>query len=173
VDHDRGRGLPGHTRTSGRRGAERPGAGAAILVGDVALAWSDELLHTVGPPAERLSAVLRDIDEMRTEVMDGQYLDLLATGNPSGDLDPPLAVIRPKTATYTVERPLRVGATFAGAGPAVLDALSEYALPLGEAFQLRDDLLGVFGTPEQTGKSCLDDLRDGKLSCPEFRRVQS
>nr|WP_051856719.1 polyprenyl synthetase family protein [Streptomyces sp. NRRL B-1347] len=73
-----------------------------------------------------------------------------------------LRIARFKTAKYTIERPLHLGATLAGAPPAVLDHFTRYALPLGEAFQLRDDLLGVFGTPEDTGKPNLDDLRDGK-----------
>ncbi|MFJ8477013.1 polyprenyl synthetase family protein [Kitasatospora sp. NPDC094011] len=148
----------GRTRTA----AERLGIGAAILTGDLALTWSDELLHTAGLPAERLAALLPLVDAMRAEVMYGQYLDLVSTGDLAGGVDVPLKVIRYKTAKYTCEQPLRIGATLAGAAPRVLDALSAYALPLGEAFQLRDDLLGVFGAPDQTGKSRLDDLREGK-----------
>ncbi|ARP73401.1 geranylgeranyl diphosphate synthase [Streptomyces pluripotens] len=141
--------------------AERLGASAAVLVGDLALVWSDELLSTHLSP-EQLPAVRPYVDAMRTEVMYGQYLDLLNTGQLTGDIETPLQVIRYKTAKYTIERPLHIGAALAGAGPAVLDACTAFALPLGEAFQLRDDLLGVFGTPEQTGKPVLDDLRDGK-----------
>ncbi|RLU77123.1 geranylgeranyl diphosphate synthase [Streptomyces griseocarneus] len=142
--------------------AERLGTGAAILIGDLALAWSDEILHTADLPAGHLATLWPVVDAMRTEVMYGQYLDLLATGDPTGAVEVPLKVIRYKTAKYTVERPLHIGATLAGAGSHVLDALSAYALPLGEAFQLRDDLLGVFGTPKTTGKPVLDDLREGK-----------
>jgi geranylgeranyl diphosphate synthase type I len=142
--------------------ADRLGVGAAILVGDLALAWSDELLHTAGLSADQLAAVLPIIDAMRTEVMYGQYLDLTATGRPTEDLDRCLAIIRHKTATYTVERPLHIGAALAGAGRAHRAAITRYALPVGEAFQLRDDLLGVYGAPEATGKSCLEDLREGK-----------
>ncbi|MCC2280752.1 polyprenyl synthetase family protein [Streptomyces sp. ET3-23] len=156
------RALTSHHIGRGREIAEQLGASGAILVGDLALAWSDELLHTAGLTAGQLMTVLPLIDAMRTEVMYGQYLDLLATGIPSDDLGIPLQVIRHKTAKYTVERPLQIGAALAGAGRALLDVLSAYALPLGEAFQLRDDLLGVFGSPEVTGKSGLDDLRDGK-----------
>ncbi|MEU4212972.1 polyprenyl synthetase family protein [Streptomyces sp. NPDC026206] len=157
------RALAAHHRLSrGCVAAGRLGNGAAILVGDLALAWSDELLHTAGMPQDRLTEVLPLIDTMRTEVLYGQYLDLLATGDLTGSADIPLRVIRYKTAKYTCERPLHIGATLAGADSRALESLSAYALPLGEAFQLRDDLLGVFGSPDTTGKSCLDDLREGK-----------
>ncbi|WP_190094855.1 polyprenyl synthetase family protein [Streptomyces melanogenes] len=142
--------------------ADRLGSGTAILIGDLALAWSDELLHTAGLTARQLAAVLPLIDRMRNEVMYGQYLDLAATGNPSTDLPLALAICRYKTAKYTVERPLHIGATLAGADTDLHAALSDFALPLGESFQLRDDLLGVFGTQAHTGKPVLDDLRDGK-----------
>ncbi|MFJ4192408.1 polyprenyl synthetase family protein [Kitasatospora sp. NPDC089509] len=142
--------------------AEHLGASAAILIGDLALCWSDELLHTAGLPADRLHAVRHLSDLMREEAMYGQYLDLLTPTTPAHDLRSPLTVIRYKTAKYTCERPLHIGAALAGAGPPVFDACTAFAIPLGEAFQLRDDLLGVFGEPERTGKSRLDDLREGK-----------
>ncbi len=142
--------------------AERLGNGVGVLVGDLALCWSDELIHAAGLPAQRLARLLPVLADMRTEVMHGQYLDLTATGRPSADVESALAIIRYKTAKYTVERPLHIGAVLAGGSPELLDALTSYALPLGEAFQLRDDLLGVFGNPAQTGKPCLDDLRAGK-----------
>ncbi|MCC2280859.1 polyprenyl synthetase family protein [Streptomyces sp. ET3-23] len=152
-----------HTPGHGTARAARIGTSAAILIGDLALAWSDELLHTTaGLSGKQLTDILPLIDAMRTEVMYGQYLDATATGHPTTDLDHALAVIRYKTAEYTVERPLHIGAALAGAGPQLLAALSAFALPVGEAFQLRDDLLGVFGDPAATGKPSLDDLRDGK-----------
>ncbi|MBT2453149.1 polyprenyl synthetase family protein [Streptomyces sp. ISL-43] len=151
-----------HEAFRGREAAGGLGISAAVLVGDLALVWADELLHTAGLAPGRLAAVLPVLDAMRSEVMYGQYLDLLATGNPSEDIGLPLKVIRYKTARYTIERPMHIGVTLAGAGPAVLEACTAFALPLGEAFQLRDDVLGVFGDPEQTGKPVLDDLRAGK-----------
>ncbi|ANW16759.1 polyprenyl synthetase family protein [Streptomyces clavuligerus] len=151
-----------HSALRGQEAASHLGTGGAILVGDLALAWSDELLHTAGLTPDRLAAVLPVIDGMRTEVMYGQYLDLCAAGDPTLDLDAALTVARYKTAKYTCERPLHIGASLAGAGLAVLEACTAYALPLGEAFQLRDDLLGVYGAPEQTGKPVLDDLRGAK-----------
>lgn len=142
--------------------AQRLGASTAILIGDLALAWSDELLHTAGLTARQLRAVLPLIDVMRSEVMYGQYLDVTAVGHPTADVDRALRIMRYKTAKYTVERPLHIGAALTEASPAVRELLSAYALPVGEAFQLRDDLLGVFGAPQVTGKPSLDDLREGK-----------
>ncbi|MFE2324369.1 polyprenyl synthetase family protein [Streptomyces sp. NPDC059385] len=151
-----------HGQDRGTFAAERVGASCAILIGDLALAWSGELLHAAGLTPARLDAVLPLVDDMRSEVMYGQYLDVTAAGRPSTDVDQALRIARYKTAKYTVEHPLHIGAAVAGATPAVREALSAYALPVGEAFQLRDDLLGVFGTPEVTGKPALDDLREGK-----------
>ncbi|MEU3910411.1 polyprenyl synthetase family protein [Streptomyces sp. NPDC029721] len=151
-----------HGQGRGTLAAERVGAGCAILIGDLALAWSGELLHTAGLTPRQLDAVLPLVDDMRSEVMYGQYLDVTAAGRSSTDVDQALRIARYKTAKYTVERPLHIGAALAGAQLSVYEALSAYALPVGEAFQLRDDLLGVFGTPEVTGKPILDDLREGK-----------
>ncbi|MFI1801175.1 polyprenyl synthetase family protein [Streptomyces sp. NPDC020379] len=154
--------------------ADHLGAGAAILIGDLALAWSDELLHTAGLTPKQLRAVLPLIDTMRTEVMYGQYLDLAAAGTLTDDVELALTIVRYKTAKYTVERPLHVGAALAGADAPVRAALSAFALPVGEAFQLRDDLLGVYGNPATTGKPCTDDLREGKhtaLTALAFRRA--
>ncbi|GGX24247.1 polyprenyl synthetase family protein [Streptomyces noursei] len=142
--------------------ARKLGADAALLVGDMALAWSDELLHTAGHPSTTLAALHDVIDLMREEVIYGQYLDLTSTGQATGDIEQALQIILYKTAKYTVERPLHIGATLAGADQHLLDALSAFALPLGEAFQLRDDLIGAFGNEATSGKSCLDDLREGK-----------
>jgi geranylgeranyl diphosphate synthase type I len=99
---------------------------------------------------------------MRTELMGGQYLDLLEQAMGGGSVDRAMRVVRYKSAKYTIERPLHVGAALAGAAPEVFEALSGYGLPLGEAFQLRDDILGVFGDPAETGKPAGDDLREGK-----------
>lgn len=154
--------------------AEAHGLGAAVLLGDLALVWSDELLHTAGLEPSRLAQVLPLVADMRSELMYGQLLDLQTTGRPSDDVETALHVIRYKTAKYTVERPLHIGAAVAGAAPEVIDACTAFGIPLGEAFQLRDDLLGVFGDPIETGKSILDDLREGKatvLMALAFRRA--
>ncbi|MFD7499511.1 polyprenyl synthetase family protein [Streptomyces sp. NPDC059850] len=142
--------------------ARRLGASAAVLVGDLALAWSDELLSTADLTSHQLQAVLPLIHVMRDEVMYGQYLDVTSAGRPTADVEKALRIVRYKTAKYTIERPLHIGAALVDAPPTVLDALSAYALPVGEAFQLRDDILGAFGDPTTTGKSSWEDLRDGK-----------
>ncbi|AOT61628.1 MULTISPECIES: polyprenyl synthetase family protein [Streptomyces] len=165
-DSDTRRGRPTiHRILAGRSPGERAekfGIGAAVLLGDLVFTWSDQLLHTASLTRAQTEAVLPLVTEMRTEVMLGQYLDLRATGELTDDVEATLTVNRYKTAKYTVERPLHVGAALAGAGPDVLAACTAYALPLGEAFQLRDDLLGVYGDVRDTGKSRLDDLRSGK-----------
>lgn len=149
-------------RYAGHPGAARLGVDAAVLLGDLALAWSDELLHTAGLSADQFAAATMVLDGMRTELMYGQYLDLLATGQPSTDVDAALRLARFKSAKYTVERPLQLGAVLAGADAGACAALSAFGLPLSEAFQLRDDLLGAFGSPSDTGKPAAEDLREGK-----------
>jgi geranylgeranyl diphosphate synthase type I len=138
------------------------GTGAAILVGDLALVWSDELLRTSGISTAALTRARCVWDTMRTEVTAGQYLDLLRAAGGLPGPDGALTVARYKSAGYTVQRPLQLGAAIAGAGAEVTDACTAIGLPLGEAFQLRDDVLGVFGDPAVTGKSADDDLREGK-----------
>ncbi len=138
------------------------GVGSAILLGDLCLSWSDELLMASGLDTTALAAAKPLFDEMRTELMAGQYLDLLEQVRGDYNLDSALQVARFKSAKYTVERPLHIGAAAAGAGPEHLERLTEFGIPLGVAFQLRDDMLGVFGDPQETGKPAGDDLREGK-----------
>ncbi|MFD0360229.1 polyprenyl synthetase family protein [Nocardia sp. GCM10030253] len=140
----------------------RFGADAAIVLGDLAMVWSAELLDIAQLTAAQLGAARTVVDAMRSDVMYGQYLDLLASGRPSGDIDRAMQIVRYKTVAYTFDSPLHLGAAIADAGARIHDALTCYARPLGEAFQLQDDLLGVYGDPARTGKSNLEDLRDGK-----------
>jgi geranylgeranyl diphosphate synthase type I len=138
------------------------GAAAAILLGDLLLSWSDELLRTSGLPAPRVLDALGYFDLTRTEVVTGQFLDVSAQARGAADVDVAMTVLRYKSAKYSIERPLHIGAALAGAERRTLDELGRFGLPLGEAFQLRDDLLGVFGDPEVTGKPAGDDLSEGK-----------
>ncbi|MET7753031.1 polyprenyl synthetase family protein [Micromonospora sp. NPDC005367] len=138
------------------------GDAAAILLGDLCLVWSDELLHSAGLEPRTVARARPVFDEMRTEVTVGQYLDVLAQVTRDTSVERAGKVARYKSAKYTVERPLLLGAALADAPPDVEAAYSAYGLPLGEAFQLRDDVLGVFGDPAQTGKPAGDDLREGK-----------
>lgn len=145
---------------------ERFGVSSAILAGDLCLAFSEELFTSAceGLDCARARPIF---NRMRTEVMAGQYLDLLeeAVGpdqTPDAAAERALNILRFKSAKYSMERPLMLGGALAGAGPELLEAFSSFALPLGEAFQLRDDVLGVFGDPAVTGKPAGDDLREGK-----------
>jgi geranylgeranyl diphosphate synthase type I len=151
-----------HAEQGWQGDAEAFGTAAAVLLGDLCLIWADELLNTSGVDATALLRAQPVYDEMRVELMAGQYLDVLEQALGGGTVDSALRVARYKAAKYTVERPLHLGALLAGAPQEVLTAYSGYGLPLGEAFQLRDDVLGVFGDPAQTGKPAGDDLREGK-----------
>ena len=142
--------------------ADAFGVGGAILLGDLLLSWTDEMVRSSDLPADRVLAGLPYLDLMRTEVAAGQYLDLVSQVEGSGSEEQALRVVRYKAAKYTVERPLHLGGALAGAGPGLLQAYTAYGLPVGEAFQLRDDVLGVFGDPAATGKPAGDDLREGK-----------
>ena len=143
------------------------GMGMAILLGDLLLAWTDEMFHGSGLPAGALRRGRPVLDLMRTEVFAGQYLDLVGQAAGDGTLESALRVVEYKTTKYTIERPLHLGAALAGADMGVppdglVAAYTAYGLPLGTAFQLRDDILGVFGDPAQTGKPAGDDVREGK-----------
>lgn len=140
----------------------RFGTGAAILIGDLALSWADELIFSSGLTTQEVARAFDVYHEMRTELMAGQYLDLLEQVRGEITVDRSATVIRYKSAKYTIERPLLMGAAIADATPEICSALSQYGLALGEAFQLRDDLLGVFGDSQTTGKPSGDDLREGK-----------
>jgi geranylgeranyl diphosphate synthase type I len=142
------------------------GISAAVLLGDLALAWADDL-YVAGAGA--LAAVDRSAPvwrSMRTEVLGGQLLDLLtsasAAADPAQQAADAMRVNRYKTAAYTVERPLQLGAELAGAADATVSVLRAYGADIGVAFQLRDDLLGVYGDPAVTGKPAGDDLLEGK-----------
>lgn len=172
-DSDTRRGLPAihrrfaelHRGSSWMGTPERFGEAAAILLGDLCLSWSDELLTKSGLDPASLARGRPVFDRMRTELMGGQYLDMLeqARAGHNGDAAKRARqVIRYKSAKYTIEHPLLLGGSLAGGSSELLAAYSAYGLPLGEAFQLRDDVLGVFGDPDQTGKPAGDDLREGK-----------
>jgi geranylgeranyl diphosphate synthase, type I len=120
------------------------------------------MLRCCGLGAATVHRAMPVYDQMCTEVSAGQYLDVLAQAQQATSVDTALRVIRLKTAKYTVERPLHLGGALASCDPALTAAYTGYGLPVGEAFQLRDDVLGVFGDPVVTGKPAGDDLREGK-----------
>ena len=157
------RGFAAEHSADGWRGdPEQYGAAAAILLGDLLLSWADELLRRCGLPIERVLPALDVFDRCRSEVIAGQFLDVSVQARGRADVDAAMTVLRYKSAKYSIERPLHIGAALAGASEQTLRQLSGFGLPLGEAFQLRDDLLGVFGDPAATGKPAGDDLVEGK-----------
>jgi geranylgeranyl diphosphate synthase type I len=140
----------------------RFGLAAAVLLGDIALAWAEDVFLGSGLDPAMLARAMPPWQAMRTEMLAGQYIDMLTQARGDESEAAALRVDRFKTAAYTVERPLHIGAALAGAGPDVIAAYRAFGADLGVAFQLRDDLLGVFGDPEVTGKPAGDDLREGK-----------
>src|SRR5215469_2857938 len=160
--------------------AEQYGTGAAILIGDALLAWTDEMYHASGFDAVALRRGQPVLDAMRTELAAGQYLDLVNQFSAGPSVAAAMRVITYKTAKYTIERPLHLGAALAGYPPdmtasvpgappresagasTIAAACTEYGIPLGIAFQLRDDVLGVFGDPARTGKPVSGDIKEGK-----------
>jgi geranylgeranyl diphosphate synthase, type I len=151
-----------HARAGWSGPADRFGLAAAILLGDLALAWADDLFYGSGLSPEALARAHEPWRAMRTEVLAGQYVDVLTQASGDASAEGALRVNRFKTAAYTVERPLHLGAALAGAGPELIRAYRAFGTDIGIAFQLRDDLLGVFGDPSVTGKPAGDDLREGK-----------
>ncbi|MEH1164682.1 polyprenyl synthetase family protein [Micromonospora sp. CPCC 205539] len=151
---------------AGRRGDPgRFGEAVAVLVGDLCLVWADRLLAHASVPPARLFEVRRCYDQMRVETVAGQFLDVLGEHDAANwSLDRALRVARYKTASYTVQHPLLFGACLAGVptDAPLVGAYHRYGLAVGEAFQLRDDLLGAYGDPASTGKPAGDDLRTGK-----------
>ncbi len=150
-------------RSSGWTGSSDGfGVAAAILAGDLCLAWADGLLSRSGLPDEALRRGRPVYDAMRSELVGGQYLDLVQQSRGSHHLSDAMIVARYKTAGYTIERPLHFGAALADADLRLIGAYRAYGQALGQAYQLRDDLIGTFGDPSVTGKPAGDDIRSGK-----------
>jgi geranylgeranyl diphosphate synthase, type I len=150
---------------AGRDGGDGPagarGRALAMLAGDLLMAWAGQLFTSCGLPGAYLGRARGLWAVMARELVAGECLEVLRTGA-RPDTGRALRVVRYKTAKYTVEHPLHIGGALAGASGGLMKAFSAYGLPLGEAFQLRDDLLGLFGDPARTGKSNLDDLRGNR-----------
>lgn len=160
-----------HTDLHLQYGAARPtgpdatfGAAAAIVAGDLALAWADDIVAAIRPDPETDRTVRGIWQDLRTEMVAGQYLDLQSQAIGSRSMPQAIRTACLKSALYSVERPLALGAAVAGAGEHTVRALCSAGRCAGLAFQLRDDLQGVFGDPEHTGKPSGDDIRQGKLT---------
>lgn len=162
------RALEAAHRNAGWHGdAEAFGRSSALLLGDLLVAWSDDLLEDALHGHPHASATRAEYARMRRDVTMGQMLDITeesawSVSPPEELLERALRVASLKSARYSVMEPLLLGATLAGAEEGVLSSLRAFGHPVGMAFQLRDDLLGVFGDPEVTGKPAGDDLREGK-----------
>lgn len=142
-------------------GDEQIGNAVAIISGDTVFALAGKALSQF-PNSERLIAARQLLDEMCLEINHGQCLDVLGNKKDTLDRDWIMKVMELKTAGYTVEKPLLIGALLGGATPEVLHALSRYGKPLGVAFQIQDDILGMFGDEEKVGKPVDSDLKEGK-----------
>lgn len=162
------------------RGEERMGdadwfgTSAAILAGDLTFVWADELFESTDLPPDALARARRVFTTLREEVIAGQYLDLLLAADPGADEARARHVALLKSARYTVTRPLLLGAALAPGGQTaeVTEALTGYGDAVGLAFQLRDDILGLYGDPTATGKSDLDDLHEGKRTLLMLRALR-
>ncbi|MFH8791687.1 polyprenyl synthetase family protein [Streptomyces sp. NPDC017941] len=137
-------------------------AALAMLLGDLLMGYAAQVFATCGLPGAYVARTVPLWSSLLRETVAGEFLEVLRTGSDAPEVAESLEVARYKTAKYTVERPLHMGAALGGASPRVTEAFTAYGLPLGEAFQLRDDVIGTFGDPAETGKSNLDDLRDRK-----------
>lgn len=167
-----------HVSRKGRGEAEKYGEASAILLGDLLVMWSLELFDTCGLPADALARARPHLAAVRTEVTCGQFLDISSSfgvteaRDPKAELDVALRILEYKTARYTVRRPAQIGAALAGANPAVDAAFAEFGSLVGRAFQLRDDVLGVFGDPIVTGKPAGDDVSQGKRTVLVLEALQ-
>jgi len=155
------------------RGDAHAGISAAILAGDLAFALADELFGDSGFSPERILAGFRWYNRMRAEVIAGQHLDLESSRGPVPAEATVRRIAAMKSGAYTVEKPLLIGSALAGGSPDLEGALSTFGAPLGEAFQLRDDVLGAFGDPAVTGKDAEGDLREGKRTLLVTRAVEA
>ncbi len=164
-----------HRAKAGRGDAEAFGRAGAILLGDLLLVWSEEMFDTSGVDPDALERARPFLHRVRNEVNAGQVLDVVAQSQDPYRLSRTAEgvaemvarverVVTFKSAAYTVRRPLNIGAALAGASDAQQAALTAFGQPLGRAFQYRDDLLGVFGDEDLTGKESGEDLREGKLT---------
>ncbi len=153
-----------HRRQQLSGSPDRFGESAAVLLGDLCLVWAAQMMRESGVPAVALERVWPRYDAMRTELAIGQFADLINDAGAFPTLDQVLDVSRRKSGNYTVRRPLEMGAAMAGCDEPVLALLGGYGDAIGEAFQMRDDLLGIFGSPAVTGKPSGSDLLERKAT---------
>ena len=151
-----------HGERAGLGSSAHFGESVAILVGDLALAWAEDMLQDSGLSPEALARTRAAWRGMRVEVIGGQLLDIYLESSGNEDVDKATDVNRFKTAAYTIERPLHLGASIAGAEDSLIEAFRGYGRDIGIAFQLRDDMLDLYGQEASTGKALGGDLVEGK-----------
>lgn len=147
------------------------GLGGAILGGDLVFVWADRLLDGAGLPEPALRRAREVFSQLRVEVMAGQYLDLRLAGDRDAREEHAWRVALLKSGRYTVTRPLQLGAALGGGDERLASVLEAYGDAVGVAFQLRDDVLGLFGDPAETGKGAIEDLREGKRTLLMLRAL--
>ncbi len=148
------------------------GESVAVCVGDVYSSIANDILLKSNFPAEKLLKAMQKLHEKLIDVGYGQTLDILQEIKANSTEAEILHILLLKTGEYTYEMPLQIGALLAGANQADLDQLTKYAHPAGIAFQIQDDILGIYGDPETTGKSASSDLKQGKQSLPIFKAFE-
>lgn len=152
-----------HRQKNWKGDAGHYGTSQAILAGDLALSWADDILHQSGFPQKLLEHAIERYALMKTELILGQYLDLLYANTGRQLTKPEIELIQTyKSSRYTIGHPLLLGAILAGAEEGLQKTLSRYAIPLGRAFQIHDDILGTFGSLKEVGKPTNSDIREGK-----------
>ena len=139
------------------------GESSAILIGDLALVWAGKALASSGISGDQFARAFSVFSELQIELMAGQFLDVNEQTSHSSSIERSRKIARYKSGKYTIERPLHFGAELAG-NNSLISSYTDFGIPLGEAFQLRDDILGVFGEPVVTGKPAGDDLLEDRKS---------
>lgn len=145
---------------------------SAILTGDLALSFAEEIMTSAPFPQERIRRARYFFDQMKEQVIYGEYLDVLGGYRKSLTEDEVLQILDLKTAKYTVERPLHIGAMLAGAPYSLIETFSRYGIPFGQAFQMQDDIVGTFGDEEEIGKPADSDIKEGKKTLLLSRAYQ-
>jgi geranylgeranyl diphosphate synthase type I len=142
---------------------QRFGASLAVLLSDLCLVWAEQMMRESGVEQHALTRAWPRYDAMRIELAVGQCADVANDAGAQPDLQTVLDVARRKSGNYTVRRPLEIGAAMSGSEH-LIDALGTYGSAIGEAFQMRDDVMGVFGSPAVTGKPAGSDLAERKAT---------
>jgi len=151
-----------HLKSFGEEGSEHFGISMAIVAGDIANHLANLLILNLNMPIERKIKAAAELNRVVHRVLYGEALDVLSQTKKKISESDVMKIHTLKTASYTFEGPLLAGAILAGADKSSLKILSDYAIPLGQAFQLQDDILGVFGDEKKLGKPIGSDLREGK-----------